>query len=139
MGNTWLCQNVIILLAILLYTLLYSVSGALTPQGIVSLACGAQQAFTCSGEWEDYSVYWTLHGLHGIGGNHSRGYSLAIQNERITSPDWKNRTSSSTITIIGFTADDNGGTVQCTYYDGNNMYRHSNVTVLIGEGVTIHY
>ena len=84
-------------------------------------------------------MFWTLHGLRGIKTNNKTylsGNELAMLNERITSPDRMNRTSSSTITISGFTAVDHGGTVQCTYLDKNA--KHKNTNVSLGEDVTIY-
>jgi hypothetical protein len=68
---------------------------------------------------------------------YSSGYALAMLNERITSIERKNLTSSSTITISGFTAADNGVTVQCTFLKRNGKRKNANVS--IGEGVTNYY
>ena len=56
-------------------------------------------------------------------------------NERITSTDILNHMSSSTIAINGFTADDNGGIVQCTYLKSNATVRRK-ATVSIGKDST---
>jgi hypothetical protein len=138
MGNIWLCEYVNISLALFPY-ILNSVSGSLTPEGTVSLSCGGMQIFTCNGT---FPVIWTLRGLHGIKTNNNTnlltsGRTLAMLNERITSIERKNLTSSSTITISGFTAADNGVTVQCTFLKRNGKRKNANVS--IGEGVTNYY
>ena len=114
-------------------------SGALTQEGIVTPDCGVQQTFTCSAGLTNTPVFWTLRGLRGIktkNRTYISGYRLALLNKRITSPDLKNRLSSSVIIITGFSADDNGGAVQCSYLNANGQ--RMNVTVSIGEDVTIY-
>ena len=59
-------------------------------------------------------------------------------NERITSTDVGKNMPSSTITISGFTADDNGGTVQCSYYY-RNIKVLKKATVSIGKDFRSNY
>ena len=112
----------------------------MTQEGTVSPDCGGQQTFTCRGDRDYFPVFWTLHGLHGIttdNNTFSTGYVLAKLNERTSSPDKRKLTSSSNITISGFTDADDGGTI-ITYLIGKRNCRRKSktITVSIGKDVT---
>ena len=85
-------------------------TGALTPDGTVSLYSGSQQTFTCS---VTVAAGWNISGLSGISVTGNSGLLAANNSPRITTTESSGVTQSSTITIIGFTAADNGGTIQC--------------------------
>jgi hypothetical protein len=85
----------------------------------------------------NFTIWWKIHGLSGMKTNnslYSSGYALAMLNERITSIERKNLTSSSTITISGFTAADNGVTVQCTFLKRNGKRKNANVSIDCSAG-----
>ena len=59
------------------------------------------------------------------------GRSAANNNARITTTDTSGITQSSTITMIGFTTLDNGGTIQCIELANNSL--QGMATVSVGE------
>ena len=106
--------------------------GTLTPDGTVSLDCGSQQTFTCS---VTDGVLWTISGLSGASVEGNIGLFAAIKSSRITTTDTSIATTSSTITITGFTTADNGGTVQCINQMGANISFQGTANISVGEWV----
>ena len=105
-------------------------TGALTPDGTVSLYSGSQQTFTCS---VTVAAVWTISGLSGISVTGNSGQLAANNNPRITTNDTSGITQSSTITITGFTAADNGGTIQCIELTDNSV--QGTATISIGTSM----
>ena len=73
--------------------------------------CGSQRSFTCN--VTGVATLWTISGLSGINVTRESGLFAANNNPRITTTDSSGITQSSTITITGFNASDNGGNIQC--------------------------
>ena len=101
-------------------------TGALTPDGTVSLYSGSQQTFTCN---VTVAAGWTICGLSGISVRGNSGQLAANSNPRITTNDTSAITPFSTITIIGFTAADNGGTIQCIELADNSVQGTATVSI----------
>ena len=101
--------------------------GTLTPDGTVPLDCGSQRTFTCS---VTGVALWTI-SLNGISVTATTGLSAANYYPRITTTDASGLTQSSTITMIGFTTSDNGGTIQCVEQANNSV--QGMATVSVGE------
>ena len=74
---------------------------------------------------------WTITGLTGITAVQVTVQGAATTNGRITTTDTSGLTPTSNITITGFTAADNGGTVWCI--DQNDGAVQGMVTVSIGK------
>ena len=101
-------------------------TGALTPDGSVSIYNGKQQTFTCSVAG---AAAWTITGLRGIRATKSTGLVAAKKNLRITTTDASGITKSSTITITGFTAADNGGTIHCINLADGSVRGKTNISI----------
>ena len=102
-------------------------TGTLQPDGTVSLYSGSQQTFTCN--VTGIAAVWTISGLSGIRVTNVSGLSAADNNPRITATDSSGVTQSSTITIIGFTAADNGGTIQCIELSDNSVQGTATISI----------
>ena len=103
----------------------------LAPDGIVPVYCGSSQTFIC--EAPGKPLRWTITGLKGI--NISGPFKPRIaarNNPRIASNDTggNRQVGVSVITISGFSAEDNGGTIQCINQDDGSV--QAMATILIG-------
>ena len=101
------------------------ITDALMPRGAVSIY-GKQQTFTCT---VTGAAAWTIIGLRGITATKSTGLLTANNNPRITTTDVRGITPSSTITITGFTAADNGGTIQCIELADNSVQGKATISI----------
>ena len=91
--------------------------------------CGSQQTFNCNVTGP--AAAWNISGLSGISATSATGLLAANNNSpRITTNDTRGITPSSTITITGFSAADNGGTIQCINLDDNRVQGVANISVL---------
>ena len=98
----------------------------MTPDSAVPLGCGSQQTFTCN--VTGTGAQWTISGLSGISVTRESGL-LAASHSRITTTDTDGGTTSSTITITGFTTADNGGTIQCINVNDNSVQGMASISV----------
>ena len=108
------------------------ITDALTPDGSVSISNDKQQTFTCS---VTGAAAWTINGLRGIRAKKSTGLVAANNNPRITTTDASGITPFSTIIITGFTAADNGGTIQCIELSDNSVQGKA----IISIGISMYY
>ena len=78
---------------------------------------------------------WTISGLSGISVTGNIGLLAAYNNPRITTTDTRGITSSSTITITGFTTADNRGAIHCINLDDGKVQG----TAIISIGTSVYY
>ena len=87
---------------------------------------GSQQTFTCN---VTVAAGWAICGLSGISVRGNSGQLAANNNPRITTNDASGITPFSTITISGFTAADNGGTIQCINLADNSVQGKATISI----------
>ena len=103
----------------------------LTPDIIVQVYCGGTQTFIC--EAPRKPLGWTITGLRGISiPGPFRPRVVAQTNPRIASNDTggDSQVGVSNITISGFSASDNGGTIQCINQEDGSV--QGMATIFIG-------
>ena len=89
---------------------------------------GSQQTFNCNVTGP--AAAWNISGLSGISATSAPGLLAANSSPRITTNDTRGITPSSTITITGFSAADDGGTIQCINLDDNRVQGVASISVL---------
>ena len=107
--------------------------GNLSPNGTVLVSSGSQVTFTCMVTGQ--TAVWSISGFRSIVAVEESGLSAAQNNPRITSSDSSSITANSTITIIGFTVDDDGGTIQCI--NGVDSSVQGTATISLGEWLPV--